>query len=75
MFTAVFDLANGVALENGYMPERRKSEARRRADVIYGKLLGSAEDLLMFIKSNRGMPNKDMASLTSQIHALLEKWK
>ena len=75
MFTAVFDLAKGVALENGYMPERRKSEARRRADVIYGKLLGSAEDLLMFIKSNRGMPNKDMASLTSQIHALLEKWK
>ena len=74
-FTAVYDLALGVALEDGYVPERRKSEARRRADVIYNKLATSAEELLMFIKSSRGMPNKDMAALTSQIHALLEKWK
>ena len=75
MFTACYDLARDVELENGYMPERRKSEARRRADVIYNKLVTAAEELLQFIKSNRGMPNKDMASLTSQIHALLEKWK
>ncbi len=74
-FTAVYDLALGVPLEDGYVPERRKSEARRRADVIYNKLATSAEELLMFIKSSRGMPNKDMAALTSQIHALLEKWK
>ena len=74
-FTAVYDLALGVPLEDGYVPERRKSEARRRADVIYNKLVTSAEELLMFIKGSRGMPNKDMASLTSQIHALLEKWK
>ncbi len=75
MFTACYDLANGVELENGYMPERRKTEARRRADVIYSKLVGAAEELLYFIKGSKGMPNKDMASLTSQIHALLEKWK
>ncbi len=75
MFTACFDLARGVELENGYMPERRKTEARRRADVIYTKLVGAAEELLYFIKGSKGMPNKDMASLTSQIHALLEKWK
>ena len=75
MFTACFDLAGGYALENGYMPERRKTEARKRADVIYTKLVTAAEELLHFIKSSRGMANKDMASLTSQIHALLEKWK
>jgi len=75
MFTAAFDLAEGVALENGYMPERRKTEARRRADVIYDKLVAAAEDLIFFIKGNRGMANKDMARLTSQIRALLEKWK
>ena len=75
MFTACYDLARGMALENGYMPERRKSEARKRADVIYNKLLSAAEELLYFIKGSRGMTNKDMASLTSQIHALLEKWK
>ena len=75
MFTAVFDLARGVALENGYMPERRKTEARRHADVIYEKLVAAAEEMLYFIKGSRGMPNKDMASLTSQIRALLERWK
>ncbi len=75
MFTACFDLANGVDLENGYMPERRKTEARKRADVIYDKLVAAAEELLYFIKGSRGMANKDMARLTSQIRALLEKWK
>ncbi len=75
MFTACYDLARGIELENGYMPERRKSEARKRADVIYDKLVTAAEELLYFIKGSRGMANKDMASLTSQIRALLEKWK
>jgi metallo-beta-lactamase family protein len=75
MFTACHDLASDIALENGYMPERRKSEARKRADVIYNKLVAAAEELLRFIKGSRGMAKKDMASLTSQIHALLEKWK
>ena len=75
MFTACFDLALGMELENGYMPERRKTEARRRADQIYNKLVTACEELLRFIKSSRGMPNKDMASLTSQILNLIEKWK
>ena len=74
-YTAAFDLAAGVALEEGYTPERRRSEARKRADAIYDKLVAAAEELLRFIRGSRGMPNKDMASLTSQIHALLEKWK
>ena len=75
MFTACYDLAANRALEDGYMPERRKTEARRRADVIYNKLATTAEQLLRFIKGNRGMPNKDMAKLTSQIQELIEKWK
>ena len=75
MFTACHDLATNQRLEEGYTPERRKTEARRRADVIYNKLVTTAEELLRFIKSSRGMPNKDMASLTTQILALIEKWK
>ena len=74
-YTACFDLAQGVMLEEGYMPERRKTEARSRADAIYNKLVFAAEELLRFIKGARGMTNKDMAKLTSQIQSLLEKWK
>ena len=77
LYTACFDLARGMMLEEGYMPEsaRRKSEARRRADVIYNKLVTAAEELLRFVKGSRGMTNKDMASFTSQITSLLDKWK
>ena len=75
MYTACFDLARGTALEQGYMPVRHKTEARSRADVIYQRLVAAAEELLRFIKGARGMTNKDMASFTSQITALLDKWK
>jgi metallo-beta-lactamase family protein len=75
LFTACFDLAAGVGLQEGYMPERRRTEQRKRADAIFDRLVAAAEELLRFIKGSRGMANKDMASLTSQIHALLEKWK
>ncbi len=75
LFTACFDLAAGVSLQEGFMPERRRTEQRKRADAIFDRLVAAAEELLRFIKGSRGMANKDMASLTSQIHALLEKWK
>ncbi len=75
LYTACFDLASGVMLEEGYQPAPRKTEARSRADAIYNKLVAAAEELLRFIKGSRGMSNKDMASFTSQIQALLDKWK
>ena len=75
MYTACFDIARGEMLEQGYMPERHKTEARSRADMIYLRLVAAAEELLRFVKGARGMTNKDMASFTSQITALLEKWK
>ena len=75
LYTACFDLASGVMLEEGYQPAPRKTEARSRADAIYNKLVAAAEELLRFIKGSRGMSNKDMASFTSQIQSLLDKWK
>lgn len=76
MYTACFELGRGEMVEQGFMPERqRKSEARSRADVIYTRLVAAAEELLRFVKGARGMTNKDMASFTSQITALLDKWK
>ena len=75
MYTACFELGRGEMLEQGYMPERHKTEARSRADLIYQRLVAAAEELLRFVKGARGMTNKDMASFTSQIAALLDKWK
>lgn len=75
LFTACYDLAEGRALADGYMPERRKTDARRRADKLYDKLVACAETLLEIVKGSRGMPNKDMAALTSQLLNLIEKWR
>ena len=50
-----------------------KGNARARA--VYGELLAAAEALLALVKTRRGCTNKDNAKLTSQIRALIDKWK
>jgi len=75
LYTASYDLAAGRVLDPGYQPERKRTEAQTRADSLYAKLLAAGEALLALIKKNKGMANKDVASFTSQINALLEKWK
>ena len=46
-----------------------------RAKQVYGELLAAAEALLQLVKGRRGKTNKENAKLTSQIRALIEKWK
>ena len=50
-----------------------KGNARARA--VYGELLAAAEALLALVRTRRGCTNKDNAKLTSQIRALIDKWK
>ena len=50
-----------------------KGNARARA--VFGELLAAAEALLALVKTRRGCTNKDNAKLTSQIRALIDKWK
>ena len=50
-----------------------KGNARARA--VYAELLAAAEALLLLVKGRKGRTNKDNAKLTSQIRALIDKWK
>ena len=47
----------------------------KRARVIYGDLMAAAQALLALAETRKGCSNKDNARMTSQIRALLEKWK
>lgn len=46
-----------------------------RARAVYGELLAAAEALLALVRTRKGCTNKENAKLTSQIRALIEKWK
>ncbi len=46
-----------------------------RAKYIYKNMISQAEQLLALVQARQGRPNKDNAKLTSQIRALIEKWK
>ena len=46
-----------------------------RTNQVYGELLAAAEALLALVKGRKGRTNKDNAKLTSQIRALITKWK
>ena len=46
-----------------------------RASQVYGELVAAAEALLALVKGRKGRTNKDNAKLTSQIRALITKWK
>ena len=50
-----------------------KGNARARA--VYAELLAAAEALLTLVKGRKGKTNKDNAKLTSQIRALIDKWR
>ena len=73
-YTAAYDLITGAEVNAGYQPVRKRTEAQTRADSLYGKLLAAGEALLALIKRCKGMSNKDVASFTSQINNLIEKW-
>ncbi len=74
LYTACYDLAGNMLLEAGYQPERKHTEAQTRANSLYGKLLAAGDALLALIRRSKGMSNKDVASFTSQINNLIEKW-
>ena len=56
--------------------DREKAyKAGTRANLVYKELVAEAEKLLRMVKERRGCPNKENAKLTSQIRALIQKWK
>jgi len=59
---------DGVAIKKTPKQDSRTSQ-------VYGELLAAAEALLALVKGRKGRTNKDNAKLTSQIRALITKWK
>ena len=56
--------------------DREKAyKAGTRTNLVYKELVAEAEKLLRMVKERRGCPNKENAKLTSQIRALIQKWK
>ncbi len=46
-----------------------------RSDAVYKEMVAQAQRLLQLVTQRRGRTNKDNSRLTSQIRALIEKWK
>ena len=73
----VYDLVEGVCVEKAAIKrtESKKNLANKRAKTVYERLIGAGFRLQKLIESVKGMSNKDIAKLTSQINNLCEKWE
>ncbi|MDD3252317.1 MAG: MBL fold metallo-hydrolase [Lachnospiraceae bacterium] len=72
---AEYDLAKGVWIkETVGIPIVSKTEAAKKANGIYARLLAAGERLMSVIRRNEGGTNKDLAKFADQIQALCDKW-
>ena len=75
-YTEVYDLAAGVILERGYLPERKvKVVAGSKGAPAYERLASVGNMLTEFIKRSKGRDNKSLAKYASELRQLLEKWE
>ena len=56
------------------IPIASKSEATRKANGVFARLLAAGERLMAVISRNEGGANKDLAKFADQINALCDKW-
>ena len=73
----VYDLAEGTCIEKAAIrrTESKKNLANKRAKTVYERLIAAGFRMQKLIESVKGMSNKDIAKLTSQINNLCEKWE
>ncbi|MBQ6266053.1 MAG: MBL fold metallo-hydrolase [Clostridia bacterium] len=73
----VYDLAQGVCVEKAAVRrvESKKNLASKRAKTVYERLIAAGYRMQKLIGAVKGMSNKDIAKLTSQINNLCEKWE
>jgi metallo-beta-lactamase family protein len=73
----VFDLVTGECIEKAKVVRipSKVSKGRKRASLVFEKLLLAGKRLLSVIEQNRGSANKDLAKFTSQIETLCDKWE
>lgn len=73
----VFDLVSGECIEKGIVTRvtPRIANTKKRASVVFERLLTAGRHLMNVIEQNRGGANKDLARFTSQIEALCDKYE
>jgi metallo-beta-lactamase family protein len=73
----VFDLVSGECVEKGIVTRvtPRIANTKKRASVVFERLLTAGRHLMNVIEQNRGGANKDLARFTSQIEALCDKYE
>lgn len=73
----VYDLRSGECIERGVITRvtPRIVNAKKRAGVVYDRLVSAGKRLMAVIEQNRGGANKDLARFTSQIEALCDKYE
>ena len=73
---AVYDLKEGCWLkETVGIPISPKTEATKKANGVFVRLVAAGERLMSVILRNEGGANKDLAKFADQIHSLCNKWE
>ena len=74
-YTEVYDLAAGVQLERGYLPERRAAAHDGKISSAYQRLAAVGKLLQEVILRSKGRTNKDLARFADQLKQLIDKWE
>lgn len=67
-------LTNECTAKAAIVKVTKVSDGRRRANVIFEKLLGAGKRLLRIIEASKGLSNKELAKFTDQVNALCDKY-
>lgn len=72
----VYDLfEDNIEVITEGIPIMEKESGSERTRTLHSALVSSAEELLSLVKTLKGRPNREIAALTDQIRALLQKNK
>jgi len=70
-----YDLATGECIERGRIVKLTKvSEGRRRANLVFDRLMGACQRLKTVAELSRNLTNKELAKFTDQINDLCDKY-
>lgn len=77
LYEEVFDLANNVMLAAGVeiAPKKVSYESEGHISTAYHELETAAIDLMSVIRASRGMSNKELKKMATQLRAVAEKWQ
>ncbi len=71
-----YDLVTGECFQKGVItPSKKYTEGRKRANMLYERLLEAMQHLHKIVEGLKDAPNREIIRLTDQINTLCEKYK